>query len=425
MRKKERPPRRGLGRRLGRGLGRGVGRGLSAAPVWVWQHVLPRTSRGIDAITWVVTAILFVISWSTLSQTHDVPASLQPVMAGIGVVPLLLVRVAPFVGWAACAIAAIAADIFLTPVPTYEFPWQVTHFLVLLVLVAVVALRATAQEVAIAWAGTAAVFGVFMPGDLKAGWIFGLTSLMAAALLVRWLVISRRELAHQEEVSELERARRAVLEERSRIARDLHDVVAHRMSMVVVQAQSAPYRLGGVSPEVAAEFTQIGAQAREALNDVRGMLGVLRSDGQLAEELPQPGTAQVEELLEDTRAAGVKLHWSIGGDPAACGETAGMVVFRVLQESLANASRHAPGALVSVELRYDEQVRLLVQNTAGSAAPAASGEASSSTGGSGIPGMKTRAESIGGALEAGPTPEGGFAVVAWVPLTSTDRALSA
>ncbi len=119
--------------------------------------------------------------------------------------------------------------------------------------------------------------------------------------------------------------------------------------------QSAPYRLGGVSEPVQQEFASIGDQAREALNEVRGMLGVLRSDGQLAEQLPRPGTVQIDALMQGTRAAGVDLEWSVEGDGCSCSDTSGMVVFRILQESLANASRHAPGAPVLV-LAYETGV---------------------------------------------------------------------
>ena len=169
----------------------------------------------------------------------------------------------------------------------------------------------------------------------------GLSAIVLFALLIRWLVLSRRELAKQEEVSELERARRTVLEEKARIARDLHDVVAHHMSLVVVQAQSAPYRIEDVSPSAAAEFEAIGATAREALNEIRGMLGVLRSDGVLAENSPQPGTADVPALLESSARAGVRLSWESTGNPAAISATTGLALYRILQESLSNASRHA------------------------------------------------------------------------------------
>lgn len=159
----------------------------------------------------------------------------------------------------------------------------------MLALLAAVSMRAAIPVVGVAWISTVLLFLADTPGTNGRGWAVGLTAIVVFGLLIRWLVLSRRQLAQQEELSELERTRRTILEEKARIARDLHDVVAHHMSMVVVQAQSAPYRIADMSDETRAEFESIGAAGRAALNEVRGLLGVLRSDGQLAEHAPQPG----------------------------------------------------------------------------------------------------------------------------------------
>ncbi|MFZ5847433.1 histidine kinase [Nocardioides pakistanensis] len=201
---------------------------------------MPRSPRGWDVLATIAVLAAFAITWPTLFVTHQVADSIAPLVAAAGAAPLVLLRTQPFAGWASSAVVALMVAISLEPLPEYGFPWPVPHFLVLLALLVAVALRASAREIGIMWAGTTALFLVFMPGDLRAGWAVGGTMLTVVALLVRWLVLSRRELARQEQVSELERARRAVLEERSRIARDLHDVVAHSMSLVVVQAQERP-----------------------------------------------------------------------------------------------------------------------------------------------------------------------------------------
>lgn len=383
--------------------------------------MVPRSPRGWDVLATIAVLAAFAITWPTLFVTHQVADSIAPLVAAAGAAPLVLLRTQPFAGWASSAVVALMVAISLDPLPEYGFPWPVPHFLILLALLVAVALRASAREIGIMWAGTTALFLVFMPGDLRAGWAVGGTMLTVVALLVRWLVLSRRELARQEQVSELERARRAVLEERSRIARDLHDVVAHSMSLVVVQAQSAPQRLGGVTPAVQREFDSIGEQARQALNEVRGMLGVLRSDGQLAEALPQPGLEQVEPLLREARAAGMDLSWDISGSPADCGPASAMVVVRVIQESLANATRHAPGAAVSVELTYTaEAVGVVVSNGRPTARGGEQGPASAASphGGAGIVGMRARVHALGGALTAEPQPGGGFVVRAEVPKTA-------
>lgn len=384
------------------------------AVVQRFRRLVPRTRRSQDGVIGVIAVALFVISWPTLFSTHDVPRSVAPAVAAFSVLPVLLIRASPLAAWGLTTLAAVAIRSVFDPLPDYNFPWQPTHFLVLLATLVAVTLTCRWRQVLLVWLATVALVAVFMPVDLKPGWVFGVTMVTATSALLRGLLLSRRQLARQEEVSEAERARRAVLEERSRIARDLHDVVAHRMSMVVVQAQTASRRLDGVPPHVERELDAIGDQAREALNEVRGMLGVLRSDGQLAEDAPQPGLGDIERLLTSSRAAGVKLDWSVAGDPAGCSDAAGMVVYRILQESLANASSHAPGARVSAAIEYgDEAVTLSVLS--GPATQDAEPRPAGRHAGAGIHGMVARARSIGGELDAGPTGDGGFAVRAVVP----------
>ena len=223
--------------------------------------------RRIDITIFVVTAILYSVAWPTLQLTHDVPIPIMPIVSALAVFPLVLVRANPALGWAISAASAVVVPVAFDRLPGYDFPWQVTHLIVLLVLVSTVSLRCAFPVVAVVWLSTVLLFLGFTPGNDGVGWAVGLSAIVLFALLIRWLVLSRRELAKQEEVSELERARRTVLEEKARIARDLHDVVAHHMSLVVVQAQSAPYRIEDVSPSAAAEFEAIGATAREALNE--------------------------------------------------------------------------------------------------------------------------------------------------------------
>ncbi len=365
----------------------------------------------------VTTLILYSIAWPTLQLTHDVPAPLMPIISGLAVFPFLLIRAQPALGWAISAVAAMIVPWAFDRVPNYGYPWQVVHILVLLALLVAVCLREEIRIVLVVWLATVLLFFVYLPGNDGWGWAIGLAAIAAFALLVRWLVLSRRQLAREEEISELERARRAALEEKARIARDLHDIVAHHMSLVVVQAQSAPYRLPDVSDEVRAEFESIGVHAREALNEVRGMLGVLRSDGMLPESAPQPGLSRIDELFDASRRAGVHLTARIDGDAGSVSDSAGLAVYRILQESLANAVRHAPGSEVSVQVVCGpEQVDLTVRNGASEAAdrdrPV---DRPDLGGGNGIRGMADRAASVGGRLYAHPRPDGGFEVAAVLP----------
>jgi signal transduction histidine kinase len=293
----------------------------------------------------------------------------------------------------------------------YDYPWQVVHILVILALLAAVSMRAAIPVVGVAWISTVLLFLADTPGTNGRGWAVGLTAIVVFGLLIRWLVLSRRQLARQEELSELERTRRTILEEKARIARDLHDVVAHHMSMVVVQAQSAPYRIANVSDETRAEFESIGAAGRAALNEVRGLLGVLRSDGQLAEHAPQPGVDQIGELLEGSRRAGIPVTWTVSGDQTLVSESVGLVMYRILQESLANTARHASGAAVEVKITYQSPiVSLAVVNGPAKRSLASALTRHESTGGNGIIGMRERAQAVGGVLTTRMYDNGGFEV---------------
>jgi signal transduction histidine kinase len=233
-------------------------------------------------------------------------------------------------------------------------------------------------------------------------------------------IVSRRAghaLAEQVAQSELDEARRALLEERTRIAREMHDVVAHHMSLIAVQAETAPYRLDDLSEGAKEEFAALSAIAREALNDVRRLLGVLRSDGP-AERSPQPQLADVATLVDASRRAGVSIDLSmpVDGD-AAVSHAVGLCAYRIVQEALANAGRHAPGAWVQVAVGRDPDVlRLDIVN-----GPPTTEEVSldSERPGHGIAGMRERVALLGGSLSAEPNILGGFAVSAVLPLAET------
>jgi signal transduction histidine kinase len=221
---------------------------------------------------------------------------------------------------------------------------------------------------------------------------------------------SRRALAEQTELTELERARRAVLEERTRIAREMHDVVAHHMSMIAVQAETAPYRVAGLPEPARDELATIATAARAALVEMRRLLGVLRAEDDETLRAPQPGLSEVPALVETARRAGMPVTVSLPGldaVPAAVGLTA----YRIAQEGLANAARHAPGGPVTVSGRVvADALELEIRNgPATSAPPAAAGA------GHGLIGMRERAALLGGTLDAGSDGDGGYTVSATLP----------
>jgi signal transduction histidine kinase len=215
------------------------------------------------------------------------------------------------------------------------------------------------------------------------------------------------------ERTELNQAQLTVLEERTRIARELHDVVAHHMSLIAVRAETAPYRLADLPDPVQAEFLALSEAAREALVDMRRLLGVLRQEQQ-AGLAPQPQLSDLPDLVESARLAGVPVKLSapvaLDGVPAAVGVCA----YRIVQESLSNAGQHAPGAAVTVSVDHDaSSVTLRVANGPGDQAGSPPPGARS---GHGLAGMRERVALLGGSLTAGPAADGGFVVAAVLPL---------
>ncbi|MFI9509860.1 histidine kinase [Nocardia sp. NPDC052566] len=382
---------------------------------WLLKRLDPRLT--VDVLTVLLAIVFFAVAWPTLHLTHAVPAAVQPLFAALAAFPVLLLRINPALGWAISAGSALLIALAIPHQPGNDMPFQVVQVVCLNFLLFGVAMRATPQIVGLVWAATSLLFATTMAGGDLAGsswtWPISLAAVVLLALLVRWLVQSRQQLLRKEEENEVERARRAILEEKARIARDLHDVVAHHMSLVVVQAQTAPYRVEGVTPEARAEFESIGATAREALNEIRGMLGVLRSDGQMPETTPQPKAADVLSLFDGARRAGVDITWTVDGELAVVPDTTGLALFRIVQESLSNASRHAPGAPVQVRIVIGLEVHLTVANGPGATAARPVGN-----GGHGIAGMRARALAVGGQITADPRQDGGFQVVARLPLSS-------
>jgi signal transduction histidine kinase len=217
--------------------------------------------------------------------------------------------------------------------------------------------------------------------------------------------------------------------ERARIARELHDVVAHHISMVAVQAETARLTTPGMPAAGAQRLSAIGDTARTALNEMRRLLGVLREDADtdpLASRRPQPGLAQLNELLDAARdASGSATRLIVHGSPVALDPGVELAAYRIAQEALTNTRRHAPGAAVDVELRYAQDVVCLRvrDNGPGPALATPDGESALATpdGGHGLLGMGERAAAVGGRLRFGAAVGGGFLVEATLPATAAAR----
>ncbi|HET6871232.1 MAG TPA: histidine kinase [Solirubrobacteraceae bacterium] len=261
-----------------------------------------------------------------------------------------------------------------------------------------------------------AVLWIAMPAQAGTS-ALGVAGLIVAAAVamdaIRGWRQTREALEVETEHAEQEQARRAVLEERARIGRELHDVVAHHMSLIAVQAETAPYRVGEISESVSGEFTAISAAARAALGEMRRLLSVLRNDEE-ATRTPQPQIDEIHEMVATARNAGMTVDYTPAGTLEAVPQSIGLCAYRIVQEALTNASRHAPGSAVTVRLvRNEDALRLEVVNGPGRTAVPADADAGL---GQGLAGMRERASLLGGALTAGATTDGGFAVTAVLPI---------
>ena len=190
-------------------------------------------------------------------------------------------------------------------------------------------------------------------------------------------------------------------------------MVAHHMSLIAVRAETAPYRLTGLPEPAQAEFGSLSEVAREALTDMRRLLGVLRDD-QPAALAPQPELADLPALVDTARQAGLAVELSVPAALDRVPSRVGVCAYRIVQESLSNVSQHAPGAAVTVSVDRDSGA-VLLRIANGPGGPA--GSSGNNHGpGHGLTGMRERVALLGGSLSAGPSPDGGFVVSAVLPL---------
>jgi len=225
--------------------------------------------------------------------------------------------------------------------------------------------------------------------------------------------------AEQRRLAEAERGLRAAQEERVRIARELHDVVAHSLSMVTIQA-GVGRKVGTARPiEALRALRAVEVSGRAAMEELRRILGLLRDGAERASLAPVPGIDDLGDLAETIRGAGVPVTLEVTGDTAVLSPGAAMTVYRVIQEALTNVVKHAPGARARVQvLAGGDGVAITVADTgpaAGLAGTGMRGGVRTAANQHGIVGMRERAAVFGGTLEAGPDPGGGFRVAAFLP----------
>ncbi|MBC6457345.1 sensor histidine kinase [Actinomadura sp. HBU206391] len=329
--------------------------------------------------------------------------------------PLLLRDRLPGLAWTLSA----TADLWTVGVARELLgaPFLTVGVLVQLYCLYTLAARYDRLVTTVAWTICLAAGIGFAPHNLIA-----VVIVVTAPVLVGINVRSRR-LAQDELVEQENRHRdeRAVLEERQRIARELHDVVAHHMSVIAIHAEAAPYKVTDPPQELAESFADIRSCALEGLTELRRILGVLRTEHD-PQTVPQPGLDRLDEIVASARNGGVSVTASVRGEATALPQGVSLSAYRILQEALSNVMKHAPGASVDVDVAYGPgTLTLRVVNGPGPAQEDAPSPVAAAGGGHGLVGMRERVVMLGGDLVAGPTPGGGFAVTATLPWTGPGR----
>jgi signal transduction histidine kinase len=188
----------------------------------------------------------------------------------------------------------------------------------------------------------------------------------------------------------------------------LHDVVAHHISAIAIQAETARLTTVGLSDDCARRFVAIGSSARAALDEMRRLLGVMRAPLDVAEQAPQPGLGQLAALVDQQRDHGSDVRLTVNGRVRPLPAAVELVAYRVVQEALTNAGRHAAGAAIDVTLTYAaDELRVRVSDDGPGAR--------STTGGFGLIGMRERVDAVGGSLAVGNRDASGFEITATLP----------
>ncbi|MGC5532864.1 sensor histidine kinase [Streptomyces sp. SR-10] len=296
--------------------------------------------------------------------------------------------------------------------------WGPSAFMAQIVVLVVVAARTRPRTAAWMWL-LILLFGVFLEGG-DPSITAPLVTLSAFALLVVAVVQIRRdaerEVTVQRTVTAVERDRRTLLEERTTIARELHDVVAHHMSVVAIQAEAAPYRVENPPPELEQAFVTIRENAVAALTELRRVLGVVRAEDYEAPDAPQPTLAALDGLLDNVRETGLETEKVITGAVRELPQGVELSAYRIVQEALSNSLRHAPGASARVELGYvlgGLGLRVVNGPPRGLVKP-------SPGAGHGITGMRERVAMLNGEMTAGTTEDGGYEIAVFLPVPLSD-----
>lgn len=263
------------------------------------------------------------------------------------------------------------------------------------------------------YAGHFAIKGIFDIGDpITLVQVFGVAAWLLIVLVASEGVRLRREHAVDVARNQQEETRRRASEERLRIAQELHDVLAHNVSLISVQANVALHLMDEQPDQARVALTAIKQASRDALGELRSVLAVLRHIDEGAPRAPTPGLDQLDDLISNASISGITVRKEITGTARSLPSGVELAALRIIQEALTNVTRHAGSATATVRLRYgDDELGVEIEDS-GNGVPVAA----STGGGHGIQGMRERANALGGTLEAGAKPHGGFRVAATLPV---------
>ncbi|MFC5186545.1 sensor histidine kinase [Actinomadura harenae] len=405
-------------------LRRAVLPGVATGPHAV-RPSLPRRRRSRVPLIVLVTLLAIGLTGGTIAIPISVSHRSGDESVFLGLLqaaPLAVALFRPLLAWRIMAAGLLLGALVIGG--PHFWPWTPTAWLAFMVVLFCIGMAG--DRTVVAGVGLVSVAGVVGPATMVAmpvwfGLILSTLALLALVFgdAVGGRRIAERALREQEELHRRDLARQAVLEERARIARELHDVVAHHMSVIAMQAEAAPYKIPELPDQARATFVVVRDAARQALTETRRVVGLLRAEDEAAERAPQPGLAGLDELLEAARRSGLTVTSSVTGMPRPLATGVDLSAFRIVQESLSNASKYAPRGAARVEIGYgDEALDVAVRDEG----PGPDGTPESSGGGHGLVGMRERVAMLGGSLRAGPRGDGrpGWAVSAELPYGEPD-----
>ncbi|MGV9314946.1 sensor histidine kinase [Streptomyces sp. NPDC003691] len=388
---------------------------------------LRRHPTGVDAFWAVVLLGFSVLAWADPVGPGEQSWLILPLGLGMGVV-VALRRRAPEKMLVLAAVIGVVQLVTGVPLGPGNFA-----MLVIIYTVAAQSGLRWASRFALIGGLSAATFAQIrwpQPDTTALGQIF-FTIILTVPFALAWVlgdsVRTRRayfaqleERAHRLEKEREAQSKVAVAAERARIARELHDVVAHNVSVMVVQADGAAYVLDAAPDQAKQALETISTTGRQALAEMRRLLGVLRTgdDPEGGEYVPQPDVGQIEDLVEQVRRSGLTVDFKIEGTPRQLPSGVELTAYRIVQEALTNTRKHGgPEVGASVRLVYfDDGLGLLVEDDGRGATHELYEDGGADGQGHGLIGMRERVGMVGGTLDAGPRPGGGFRISALLPL---------